>query len=154
MPGAGACDGANGKEDQVLSLSADAAMAAEGGLPGPGLPRTSVASEQTLARIIDSLDDSKAEDIVQIDLRGRTALADYMVICSGRSSRHVGAIAEALSEALKPALGRTPRTEGKAQGEWILIDAGDVIVHVFQPEIRAFYQLEKMWMPAEAAAHG
>jgi len=152
MPGAGAHAGADGKEDHVLSLSADAATAAEGGLLRSEPPRTSCASDDRLALILDSLDDSKADEIVEIDLRGRTALADHMVICSGRSSRHVGAIAEALSEALKPVLGQTPRTEGKAQGEWLLIDAGDVIVHIFQPEIRAFYQLEKMWMPAEAAA--
>ena len=125
--------------------------AADRAAPPSGLPDATVTSERTLERIVTALDDSKAEETVQIDLRGRSALADHMVICSGRSARHVGAIAEALSEALKPILGRAPRAEGLEQGEWVLIDAGDVIVHVFQPEIRSFYQLEKMWMPAEPA---
>ncbi|PTV95297.1 ribosome-associated protein [Rhodobacter aestuarii] len=105
-------------------------------------------SDQVLARVLESLDDDKAEDIVQIDLRGRSSIADHMVICSGRSSRQVGAIAEKLVERLKEDFGRTCKIEGKDQGDWVLIDAADVIVHVFRPEVREFYQLEKMWMPA------
>ena len=109
-----------------------------------------VTSEQLLARVVASLKDDKAEDIVTIDLRGRSSVADYMVICSGRSSRQVGAIAEKLMDRLKQEFGRACRIEGKDQGDWVLIDTADVIVHVFRPEVREFYQLEKMWMPTSA----
>lgn len=110
-------------------------------------------SEKLLERILTSLDDDKAEDVVQIDLRGKSEIADYMVICSGRSSRQVSAIAEKLADRLKLDFGRLSKLEGKEQGDWVLIDTGDVIVHVFRPEVREFYQLEKMWMsPAQAVA--
>ncbi|WP_417722446.1 ribosome silencing factor [Salipiger sp.] len=112
-----------------------------------GLTRPEVTSEQILAAALKSLDDMKAEEVVQIDLRGKTAVCDYMVICSGRSSRQVAAIAEKLAEDLKHDLGILSKTEGQDTGDWVLIDAGDVIVHVFRPEVREFYQLEKMWMP-------
>lgn len=115
-----------------------------------GLP-LDVTSEELLDHILASLDDDKAEDIVQIDLRGRSAMADYMVICSGRSTRQVASISEKLTERLKRDLGRGAKVEGKDQGDWVLIDTGDVIVHVFRPEVREFYQLEKMWMPTGAA---
>jgi len=115
-----------------------------------GLP-SDVTSDRLLARVLSSLDDDKAEDVVAIDLRGRSSVADHMVICSGRSSRQVGAIAEKLADRLKQEFGRSVKIEGKDQGDWVLIDAGDVIVHVFRPEVRDFYQLEKMWMPAGAA---
>lgn len=104
-------------------------------------------SDALLARILSSLDDDKAEDVVTIDLRGRSSVADYMVICSGRSSRQVGAIAEKLAERLKEEMGRICKIEGKEQGDWVLLDTQDVIVHVFRPEVREFYQLEKMWIP-------
>ena len=106
-----------------------------------------VASDVLLDRVLASLDDDKAEDVVAIDLRGRSSVADHMVICSGRSSRQVGAIAEKLVDRMKAEFGRTCKVEGKDQGDWVLIDAGDVVVHVFRPEVRDFYQLEKMWMP-------
>ena len=109
-------------------------------------------SDQVLARVLSSLDDDKAEDVVAIDLRGRSSVADHMVICSGRSSRQVGAIAEKLVERLKHEFGRNCRVEGKDQGDWVLIDANDVVVHVFRPEVREFYQLEKMWMQSGAGA--
>ncbi|MFN3147164.1 MAG: ribosome silencing factor [Paracoccaceae bacterium] len=110
-------------------------------------------SEELLARILSSLDDDKAEDVVSIDLRGKSEMADYMVIASGRSSRQVAAIAEKLTDRLKQEFGRLCKVEGKDTADWVLIDAGDAIVHVFRPEVREFYQLEKMWMsPAEAAA--
>ncbi|MEZ5885779.1 MAG: ribosome silencing factor [Paracoccaceae bacterium] len=109
-------------------------------------------SDALLARILASLDDDKAENVVTIDLRGRSSVADYMVVCSGRSSRQVGAIAEKLVERLKDEMGRSCKIEGKEQGDWVLIDTQDVIVHVFRPEVRDFYQLEKMWLPAAAAA--
>lgn len=108
-------------------------------------------SQDILDRVIASLEDDKAEDIVTIDLRGRSAMADYMVICSGRSSRQVVAIADKLAERLKQDFGRILRTEGKETGDWVLIDTDEVIVHVFRPEVREFYQLEKMWMPTAEA---
>jgi ribosome-associated protein len=107
-----------------------------------------VGSDELLAMILSQLDDDKAEEVVQIDLRGRSAFADFMIVCSGRSSRQVASIAEKLAEKLKADAGVLCKTEGKDQGDWVLIDAGDVIVHVFRPEVREFYQLEKMWLPA------
>ncbi|MGQ0565853.1 MAG: ribosome silencing factor [Gemmobacter sp.] len=104
--------------------------------------------DQVLAAVLASLDDDKAEEVVQIDLRGRSDMADFMVIAQGRSSRQVAAISEKLVDRLKQDLGIVSRMEGKETGDWVLIDAGDVIVHVFRPEVRAFYQLEKMWLPA------
>ena len=89
---------------------------------------------------------------MQIDLRGKSAMADHMVVCSGRSSRQVGAISEKLADRLKQKFGRHCKVEGKGQGDWVLIDAGDVIVHVFRPEVREFYQIEKMWLPVGGAA--
>ncbi len=110
-------------------------------------------SEELLDRILLSLDDDKAEDVISIDLRGKSEMADYMVICSGRSSRQVASISEKLTDRLKQDFGRISKVEGKSAGDWVLIDAGDVIVHVFRPEVREFYQLEKMWMsPGEAVA--
>ena len=108
-------------------------------------------SEELLARILTSLDDDKAEDVVQIDLRGKTAIGDYMVIASGRSTRQVSSMADKLVERLKHDFGRTARVEGKDTGDWVLIDTGDVVVHIFRPEVREFYQLEKMWQPAKSA---
>ncbi|MFK7744955.1 MAG: ribosome silencing factor [Roseobacter sp.] len=113
-------------------------------------------SDQLLATILKSLDDDKAEDIVQIDLRGKTEIGDYMVICSGRSTRQVASISEKLAQTVKDDYGRVAKMEGKDTGDWVLIDTGDVIVHVFRPEVREFYQLEKMWQPMgdpEAASH-
>ncbi len=109
-------------------------------------------SDALLARILSSLDDDKAEDIVQIDLRGKSSIGDFMVVCSGRSSRQVAAIAEKLVTRLKEEFGISVRVEGKDAGDWVLIDSGDVVVHVFRPEVREFYQLEKMWMPTQATA--
>jgi ribosome-associated protein len=96
----------------------------------------------------------KAEEIVEIDLSGKTSLADAMIIASGRSQRHVGAIADALMRALKEEGHEISGVEGLPLCDWVLIDAGDLIVHIFRPEIRAFYNLEKMWSadrPSEAA---
>ncbi|SLN20697.1 Ribosomal silencing factor RsfS [Roseovarius litorisediminis] len=126
-------------------------MAADNGVPVM-VPGTNANSEMQLERILSSLSDDKAEDIVQIDLRGKSVIGDYMVICSGRSSRQVQAIAEKLADRLKHELGVASKIEGKDSGDWVLIDTGDVIIHVFRPEVREFYQLEKMWLPAGEAA--
>ncbi len=140
-------------EDDVLSHSDPAT-----GLPvGPRAARVTSApdsptaapytADDVLRLVLASLDDDKAEEVVQIDLRGRSDVADYMVVCSGRSSRQVASISEKLVDRLKLELKLTSRMEGKETGDWVLIDTGDVIVHVFRPEVRDFYQLEKMWMP-------
>ncbi|WP_420102527.1 ribosome silencing factor [Bosea sp. (in: a-proteobacteria)] len=91
------------------------------------------------------LEDMKAEDITVIDLVGKTSLADAMIIASGNVNRHVAAISEALIEAMKNAGMATPKVEGMPACDWVLIDTGDIIVHVFRPEVRQFYNLEKMW---------
>ncbi len=108
--------------------------------------------EDLLSLVLASLEDDKAEEIVQVDLRGKSDIADHMVIASGRSSRQVTSISEKLMDRLKQKAGIVARIEGKETGDWVLIDAGDVIVHVFRPEVREFYQLEKMWLPTAAAA--
>jgi ribosome-associated protein len=95
--------------------------------------------------ILNQLEDAKAEDIIAIDLEGKTAIADNMVVASGRSNRHVSAIADQLIEKLKAAGHRNLRVEGLDQGDWVLVDAGDVIIHLFRPEVRSFYNLEKLW---------
>lgn len=95
--------------------------------------------------VLASLDDSKAEQIVSIDIQGKSSIGDHMVIASGRSHRHVAAVAEHLITALKEAGFAAPRIEGKAGADWVLIDTGDIIVHVFRPEVREFYNIEKMW---------
>ncbi|MBI1622202.1 ribosome silencing factor [Aquamicrobium sp. cd-1] len=100
---------------------------------------------RALDLVLASLEDSKAEEIVTIDLLGKSTLGDYMVIASGRSNRHVNAISEHLITALKDGGFGFPRVEGQASADWVLIDAGDIIVHVFRPEVREFYNIEKMW---------
>ena len=109
-------------------------------------------SDALLAAVLKSLDDDKAEDVVQINLRGKSEMGDHMVIASGRSTRQVIAIAEKLSERLKQDFNVFSKIEGKDSGDWVLIDTGDIIVHVFRPEVREFYQIEKMWQPGSAAA--
>ncbi len=106
--------------------------------------------ENNLQRVLSSLDDSKAEDVVTIDLRGRSPLADYMVIASGGSQRHVSALADHLLYAMKDCNKGQTRVEGLSECDWVLIDLGDVIVHLFRPETREFYNLEKMWNTSDA----
>ena len=113
---------------------------------------TQPSSEALLDRILASLEEDKAEDVVQIDLKGKSEIADFMVVCSGRATRQVAAISVKLVERLKADYGRQSKVEGKDAGDWVLIDTGDVIVHVFRPEVREFYQLEKMWLPQGDAA--
>jgi ribosome-associated protein len=98
-----------------------------------------------LSRILKSLDDDKAEEIVTIDLTGRSSLCDAIVVASGRSQRHVASTAEHLARRLKEAGHGSARVEGLPQGDWVLVDAGDVIIHLFRPEVRAYYDLENMW---------
>lgn len=95
--------------------------------------------------MLQALDDSKAEEITIIDLAGKTSIADWMVVASGRSTTQVGALADRVVKALKEAGAPTPAVEGVPANDWVLIDAGDLIVHLFRPEVRQFYNLEKMW---------
>jgi ribosome-associated protein len=109
-------------------------------------------SDGLLQAVRTSLHEDKGEDIVEISLRGKSEMGDYMVIASGRSTRQVSAMAEKLADKLKAEFGVLSKMEGKDAGDWVLIDTGDVIVHIFRPEVREFYQLEKMWMPGAAPA--
>ena len=102
------------------------------------------------ALILKSLDDDQAVDIIDIPLEGKTEIADHMVIASGRSTRQVASMAQKLAEKVKADLGRNVRIEGLPAADWVLIDADDVIVHLFRPEVRSFYNLEKMWAFDEA----
>jgi ribosome-associated protein len=114
-------------------------------VPSPAGISVSDASSRALDTVLASLEDSKAENIVSIDIQGKSSLGDHMVIASGRSHRHVSAVADHLLKALKDAGLGNARVEGLASADWVLIDSGDIIVHVFRPEVRDFYNLEKMW---------
>ena len=105
-------------------------------------------AEEILRLVLARLDNMKAEDTVTIDLTGKSTIADTLVVTSGRSNRHVGSVADRVLEDLAEAGVPDARVEGMPHCDWVLIDAGDVIVHVFRPEVRAFYNLEKMWAPA------
>lgn len=104
-----------------------------------------------LARILKSLDDDKAHDIVTIDMMGRSSLCDALVIATGTSSRHVASTAESLAQRLKDAGFGPVRIEGLPKSDWVLIDAGDVIAHLFRAEVRTYYDLEGMWSVGDAA---
>ena len=129
------------------------------------IPRTktklqpdATAPQTVLALIGKGLEDGKAEEIVTLDLRGKTSIADHMVIASGRSSRQVASMAAKLADKIKQQFGKIARVEGLPVADWVLIDADDVIVHLFRPEVRTFYNLERMWAfgdePAKAAGTG
>jgi ribosome-associated protein len=111
----------------------------------PKPARKAPVQSDLLQRVLASLDDDKAENIVTIDLEGRSSLCDAAVIASGRSSRHVAAMADHLARRLKESGYGTRPVNGAAQGDWVLVDAGDVIVHIFRPEVREYYDLEGMW---------
>lgn len=109
--------------------------------------------ENLVRNVLTALDDAKAENVVAIELGGKTTIADTMLIASGRANTHVGAIADRVIKACKEAGVVAPRVEGLPHCDWVLVDAGDVIIHIFRPEVRAFYNLEKMWggdRPTEA----
>jgi ribosome-associated protein len=114
-------------------------------VPSPAGISVNDAVSRAIKTVLASLEDSKAENIVSIDIQGKSSLGDYMVVASGRSHRHVAAVADHLLKALKDAGLGTARVEGLAGADWVLIDSGDIIVHVFRPEVREFYNLEKMW---------
>lgn len=135
------------QEDIVLSSTTLAAHAADQGRGISAMTQSEPTAEGILAAVLETLSDNKAEDIVQIDLRGKSSVCDYMVIATGRSSRQVAALSEKLADELKQSFGVLSTMEGKDTGDWVLIDSGDVVVHLFRPEVREFYQLEKMWAP-------
>jgi ribosome-associated protein len=109
-------------------------------------------AEEILKLVLISLDDMKAEDTLTIDLHDKSSIGDYMVVSTGRSQRHVGSVADRVVEDLHKA-GVSAHVEGTPHCDWVLIDAGDVIVHVFRPEVREFYNLEKMWIGGRPAQH-
>ena len=134
--------GAPGASTQPTALA--------GGVTAPTGGETRLSPDQMLALVLDVLEDAKASDVVSIDLSGKSPIADHMVIASGTSTRQVVTMSEKLVETLKREGHVIPRLEGVAQGDWALIDAGDVIVHIFRPEVREFYNLERMWTGGEA----
>ena len=118
---------------------------AEHGTPPIGFASFRAHPNRLLEIVLDTLDAAKAEQIAVIDLKGKTSIGDQMVVASGRSQRHVGAVADHLIRRLKDEGFGRARVEGLPQCDWVLIDTGDVIVHIFRPEVREFYNLEKMW---------
>lgn len=115
------------------------------------VPSMRPSAEATLKLILSVLDDAKAEETITIDLQGKSSIADYMIVTTGRVNRHVGAIADHVVKELHGAGIKSVHVEGMPNCDWVLIDAGDVVVHVFRPEVRTFYNIEKMWMPGRAA---
>jgi ribosome-associated protein len=111
--------------------------------PAPGID-----VEAATKVVLTSLEDDKAEEILAIDIRGKSSFADMLVIASGRSARHVGALADHVMRQLKEAGVKDVRIEGMPQADWVLVDAGDVVVHIFRPEVRSFYNIEKIWSGA------
>ena len=126
--------------------------ASKDAVPGAASPsKSSDSSVDALhALILHQLDEDQAQETISIPLAGKSSIADHMVIASGRSTRHVSAIADKLAQRIKQEAGRTVRVEGLPNADWVLIDAGDVIVHLFRPEVRSFYNLERMWSFGDA----
>ncbi|HEY2136667.1 MAG TPA: ribosome silencing factor [Xanthobacteraceae bacterium] len=141
-PGQGARGSSNRKEGP---LSTPAVSRAAKRRRPAAVSKVKTDTEETLRLVLARLDDMKAEDTITIDLRGKSAIADYMVVTSGTSNRHVGSVASRVLEDLHKAGNRHVKIEGMPHCDWVLIDAGDVIVHVFRPEVRTFYAIEKMW---------
>ena len=134
------------KERETKLTSAVRKEVANVRTPRLAAERRELAAAAAIKLVRKSLEDSKAEDIIPIDITGKSPVADWMVVASGRSQRHVGAIAERLVSELKAAGGSGIRVSGEPQCDWVLVDAGDVIVHIFRPDVRAFYNIEKMWL--------
>jgi ribosome-associated protein len=118
---------------------------AHNGTPPSGFASFRATPNRLLSVVLDTLEDAKAEGVVCIDIKGKTSIGDQMVVASGRSQRHVGAVADHLIRKLKDEGFGRARVEGLPHCDWVLVDAGDVIVHIFRPEVREFYNLEKMW---------
>lgn len=108
-------------------------------------PRRGIDVDTATKVVLTSLEDDKAEDILALDIRGRSSFADMLIVASGRSGRHVGALADHVMQKLKEAGVGEVRIEGMPQADWVLVDAGDLVVHLFRPEVRTFYNIEKIW---------
>jgi ribosome-associated protein len=108
-------------------------------------PRPGIDVDAAMRVALTSLEDDKAEDILAIDIRGKSSFADMLIVASGRSARHVGALADHVMRKLKDSGVKDVRVEGLPQADWVLVDAGDVVIHLFRPEVRAFYNIEKIW---------
>jgi ribosome-associated protein len=132
---------------QVLSpeMKREAAAPEAGKPRDPNRPAPGIDVEAATQVVLTSLEDDKAEEIVSIDIRGKSSFADMLVVASGRSARHVGALADHVMRKLKEAGVKDVRVEGMPQADWVLVDAGDVVVHLFRPEVRSFYNIEKIW---------
>ena len=118
----------------------------------PRPPRSGADVDGLTHLILASLEDDKAEDILAIDIRGKSSFADMLVVASGRSARHVGALADHLLRKLKEAGVKQVNVEGMPQADWVLVDGGDVVIHLFRPEVRAFYNIEKIWAASPGPA--
>lgn len=118
--------------------------------PHAAIPSDASGAEALHRLVLDSLDDDQAVDTVSIPLAGKSSIADHMVVASGRSTRQVASMAQKLAEKIKAETGRPARVEGLPNADWVLIDAGDVIVHLFRPEVRSFYNIERMWAFGDA----
>ena len=129
----------------MIAASKDAAPGA-----APAKKSSDDSVEALHALILHQLDEDQAQETISIPLAGKSSIADHMVIASGRSTRHVSAIADKLAQRIKQETGRPVRVEGLPNADWVLIDAGDVIVHLFRPEVRSFYNLERMWSFGDA----
>lgn len=116
-----------------------------GTVPSKARPARGIDADAAVKTVLASLEDDKAEDILAIDIRGRSSFADVLVIASGRSGRHVAALADHVMRKLKDAGVKDVQVEGLPQADWVLVDAGDVVIHLFRPEVRAFYNIEKIW---------
>ena len=127
-------------------------MPATAAAPSPALKAAPDSVDALHLMIMKSLDDDQAVEAVSIPLAGKSSIADHMVIASGKSTRQVASMANKLAQKIKETTGRSPRIEGLTAADWVLIDAGDIIVHLFRPEVRSFYNLERMWAFGEAPA--
>jgi ribosome-associated protein len=124
---------------------APAATKAGSAAPKLSRPARGIDADAAVKAVLTSLEDDKAEDILAIDIRGKSSFADMLVIASGRSGRHVSALADHVMRKLKDSGVKDVRIEGLPQADWVLVDAGDVVVHLFRPEVRTFYNIEKIW---------
>lgn len=131
---------------------APAAAKAGNATPKSARPKRGIDADAAVKAVLASLEDDKAEDILAIDIRGKSSFADMLVIASGRSGRHVSALADHVMRKLKDMGVKDVQVEGLPQADWVLVDAGDVVVHLFRPEVRTFYNIEKIWMGAGPSA--
>ncbi|MDO9381459.1 MAG: ribosome silencing factor [Hyphomicrobiaceae bacterium] len=144
------------EEEDIPQTMRTATEGAQLGAPSLEIPADGRSSHAMLKDIVHWLDEAKAEKLVTIDLKGKSSIGDFMVIATGGSDRHVGAIAEQLRRKIKEAGADHVRVEGLDTCDWVLVDTGDIIIHIFRAEVREFYNLEKMWSgerPADQTAH-